>query len=243
MNDNTGFNAEQYAALYPDGIENHYWNEARNKIIEKAVNNVNIKGGKILEIGCGKGIVVDYLNKHNFDTYGIELAKVAPMPIIANKVQTGRDVQDLTTAECSQFTTVLLLDVIEHLPEPEVFLLQIKSQFPHLKTIVFTVPARQELFSNYDEFNGHFRRYDLAMMRQLADKIEAKRLWQTYFFHLLYWPARLTLCLFGKRKLYMNAPSKFGKPIHRLLALCMYFDFLFFPKKWRGSSIISIFYI
>ncbi|OAV71615.1 bifunctional 3-demethylubiquinone-9 3-methyltransferase/ 2-octaprenyl-6-hydroxy phenol methylase [Bacteroidales bacterium Barb4] len=238
----TGFTEQQYAAIYPDGIGNHYWVKSRNKIIAKAIRQYS-STGKGLEIGCGKGIVIDYLNRHNFDFCGIEIADVIPLSSVKDKIRTYQKVEDLTSDYCSQFETILLLDVIEHLPDPAVFLRQLKYQFKNLKIIIITVPACMELFSNYDEFNGHFRRYDLEAVTRLAKNIDAELIWEAYFFHILYLLARLTLLLFGKRKLYMTTPNRLIKWIHDFLAHCLYFDCLFFSKKWKGSSIISVFQV
>ena len=37
-----------------------------------------------------------------------------------------------------------------------------KGKFENAKHLVITVPARQELWTNYDVFNGHFKRYNLT---------------------------------------------------------------------------------
>ena len=71
----TEFNKEQFDSIYPQGIENHYWNNARNKLLK----NILKKSGavkNILEVGCGKGIVTEYLLHNGFGINGVELAEV-----------------------------------------------------------------------------------------------------------------------------------------------------------------------
>ncbi len=237
----TSFSEEQYTALYPDGIEAHYWTKTRNRILLKLLRKYH-KNRKVLEVGCGKGIVVAHLNQHQqVDCHGIELAPVTPLPAVDKKIQTGRSVFDLPETYCEQFGTILLLDVIEHLPDPDNFLAELKNRFKNLESIIITVPARQELFSNYDEFNGHFRRYDLKMLIHHAENLNAEILMNSYFFHSLYLPARFALLLSGKRKLYLTAPSNFMKIIHGVLSQWFYWDYLCLPQKAKGTSIISIF--
>ncbi|MCL2413815.1 MAG: class I SAM-dependent methyltransferase [Bacteroidales bacterium] len=237
--ENTEFTSAQYEAIYPEGIEHHYWTKSRNWIIAKAIKKYDVKG-KILEIGCGKGLVVEYLNKNGFDCSGVELADVPVSPSLQDKILTGKDVKDLSSDYCDAFSTILLLDVIEHIADPVSFLRNLKTKFKNLKTIVLTAPARQELFSNYDEFNGHYRRYDWHMLRSLAAETNIRVIYQSYFFHALYLPARLILWLFGKRKLYMTAPSGIAKWIHTAIAWFMYFDALLLPKKLGGTSLIAV---
>ena len=57
------FENDDFDLAYPPGIEYHYWNLARNHIIEHQLNAITSSGIRILEIGCGKGIVVDYLRR------------------------------------------------------------------------------------------------------------------------------------------------------------------------------------
>jgi len=237
--DHTEFTSTQYEAIYPEGIEHHYWTKVRNWIIARVVKKHTAKG-KVLEIGCGKGVVVEYLNNNGFDCFGVELANIPVSSALQTKVLTGKDVGDLPSDYCDQFTTILLLDVIEHITDPVSFLQNIKAQFKNLQTVVLTVPARQELFSNYDEFNGHCRRYDWQMLKDLATETNVKTTYQSYFFHALYLPARLTLWLFGKRSLHIKAPRGFAKIIHTLIASLMYVDVRILPKKLRGTSLIAV---
>jgi len=235
----TDFTEEQFDAIYPDGIENHYWTKARNKFVAKFIKKYST-AGKILEIGCGKGIVIDYLIKNGIEVQGVELANVYPLESVKERVWTNKDVKELSENYCDQVETILLLDVIEHLSEPESFLQQLKEQFKNLKTILITVPARKELFSNYDEFNGHFRRYDLEMLKQTADSIQAKIVYQTYLYHILYMPTKIILSFSGKRATDIKPPKGIMIKFHAIIAKCLQLDYLIFPKKWKGTSIISV---
>ncbi|GHT39153.1 hypothetical protein AGMMS49965_04410 [Bacteroidia bacterium] len=235
----TEFSEEQYDTILPVGVENHYWVKARNRIIARTIAKCKGTGtGKILEIGCGAGLVMDYLRKQNLDCIGVDLADVVTLPSVADRIYVNKDVKDLPADICNAIDTILLLDVIEHLPDPDQFMQQLKGQFPHLKAIIITVPACPELFSNYDEFAGHFRRYDAAMMKIHANNLGVRHYSCSYFFHTLYLPARLTLRFAGKRK-FMTAPKGLMKFIHQILAFGFYLDYLVFPGKWKGTSLIA----
>ena len=236
----TCFTDQQYEAIYPEGIGRHYWVNARNKIITRTVKEY-ISQGKILEIGCGKGVVVDYLCRRNIDCYGIEPAEVSPLPEVADRIQAKMEISDLSADFCEQVATILLLDVIEHLPDPVHFMKHLRTQFPNLKTIVITVPACPELFSNYDEFNGHFRRYDLKMIENHAIKTEFQLSFSAFFFHLLYLPARFTLKFSGKRKLHMSVPKGGMKWIHKILSVCFFMEYLILPRRLKGTSALAVF--
>ena len=63
---NSSFSDFQFESIYPDNIEMHYWNSTRNRIIRDILLNNNCLDKNILEVGCGKAIVVDYLIKNGF---------------------------------------------------------------------------------------------------------------------------------------------------------------------------------
>jgi len=61
-----------------------------------------------------------------------------------------------------------VFDVLEHIPESTKFTSQLLGACPNTKLLVVTVPARQEIWTNFDEYYGHCRRYS---PRQLDDEM------------------------------------------------------------------------
>ena len=85
----TEFNQEQFDSIYPNGIENHYWNRARNILLKNILKKTGAVKN-ILEVGCGKGIVTEYLLNNGFGINGIELAEVPINDNLKNYVKTAR---------------------------------------------------------------------------------------------------------------------------------------------------------
>ena len=234
----TEFNKAQFDAIYPDGIEHHYWNDCRNKILAHTLNSAKAKSN-ILEVGCGKGIVSEYLHNAGFKIQGVELADVPTKDELKAYVRTNLSVFDLNESESMSVETVLLLDVIEHIEKPKEFISAIRQKFPNLKRFIVTVPARQEIFSNYDTFNGHFRRYDISTLKDEFGMLNPKSLKCSYFFHALYWPARILVDMKKKRPEYILAPkSILQKRIHKILATVFYLEYFIMPSSFKGSSLI-----
>lgn len=236
----TSFSEEQFDKLYPPGVERHYWSRCRNRVIARELRT-NGAQGPMLEIGCGKGIVVRYLRDAGFDIKGVELAPVPPLQGMEAFVRTGVDVLDLDPAEARSYRTVLLLDVIEHLPDPAGFIAAIREKMPSLERILVTVPARQELFSNFDRFNGHFRRYDEVMVRAHLTGQGSRSFRWSYVFHSLYPAARLQLARKGEREVGFNVPKgPVQGMVHALIAAFLYLDHLLLPSRWKGTSVIAV---
>ena len=57
------------------------------------------------------------------------------------------------------FDTILMLDVLEHVPNPEQMLGSAKRVLAPDGRIVITVPAFECLWTSHDDLNHHLRRY------------------------------------------------------------------------------------
>lgn len=237
---NTAFDEKQYEMLYPDGIENHYWFSARNQIIEKALKRHTFENENIIEIGCGRGVVVKYLNENGLNCLGVELSACTPSKGAENMIITGVDAFELDQEYRNKFSTLLLLDVIEHIENPVQFVNTILERYINIQKIIFTVPARQEIWSEHDVFNGHFRRYDLDMTSDLVKRLAYKIDENTYLFQSLYLLTKFLTSIGINRKKQIHSPKGIGKIIHRILSRYLMIENLLFTKNKKGSSIICI---
>ncbi|NNG17024.1 MAG: methyltransferase domain-containing protein [Gemmatimonadales bacterium] len=237
----TEFFSEQFDSAYPDGVEYHWWLLARSRIVASAVAAFAGPRSAVLEIGCGRGIVVTSLRDAGIDCSGVELAQVEPIDAAKEHVRVGIDAAALPDAERRRYDTILLLDVIEHLPEPSPFLQEFAGAFPNLSRVIVTVPARQELWSNYDEFYGHYRRYTPELLDALASELGWTLGRTSYFFHLVYLPAWLMIKLKRSRATRITPPRGVGRLVHRLLSRAMVVDYYVFPRRLVGTSVLGCF--
>jgi SAM-dependent methyltransferase len=67
------------------------------------------------------------------------------------------------------FDLVLLLDVVEHLPDDRAFLREIAGDVRPGGRVIASVPAWMALYSSHDRALGHFRRYRPAELRALLE--------------------------------------------------------------------------
>ncbi len=240
---NTEFKVDHYEHLYPVGIEFQYWQIARNKTILKEVKkHQKSPNERILEVGCGRGDVLFYLRKHGIDCWGVELAEEVPvLEEVKNYIKTGTDANVLSEDFRNSVKIITLFDVIEHLPDPTPFLKELMQSYPNLTHFIITVPACQEIWSNYDEFNGHFRRYDLKMMKIQCESIGSDLLTNRFFFKMLYLPARILLSIKKERNTELKGPKPgFARLVHRFIAnLSVIIDSIL-PAGFKGSSVLSV---
>lgn len=239
----TEFSNDQFESVYPDGMEYHWWNLARSRILAKEISAFTGPEASVLEVGCGRGLVVKRLREAGIDCSGVELADVRPIQAAAQHIRAGTDAVDLPDTERQRYDTILLLDVIEHIPEPVPFLRNLAAAFPNLSRVIVTVPARQELWSNYDEFYGHYRRYTPEMLETLSRELRWKLERKSYFFHIVYLPAWITMKLKKDRKIQFDPPRGASRLIHRVISHAMILDYYLLPGQLAGTSVVGCFHV
>ena len=64
------FDSKYYHILYKNRDE-----QEAVFFLNKIINHIKLKKGKVLDVACGKGRHAKYLNKIGFDVVGIDLSK------------------------------------------------------------------------------------------------------------------------------------------------------------------------
>lgn len=238
----TEFTNEQYDEVYPEGIDRHFWYVARNAIVLDAIRWIErqyrTRIGCMLEVGCGPGVVVDYLRRNGRDCYGVELAPVAVPENLKERIWGGTDCLSLPEKFRAGVELVLLLDVIEHIEDPAGFLAKIRDVYRNCRWVLISVPARKELWSNFDDRYGHFRRYDVAMLGRELEAAGAAMVRSRYRFALLY-PILYALARIGKGRPLSNRTPR-PAFLHRLLGEVIRRETWVCPRWVYGTSIVAI---
>ena len=238
---NTEFKQGQFESLYPDGVRDHYWTKARHKIVTRklAAAFSSLQSDEIvLDVGCGRGLAVEYFRALGVNAVGCDLAQAEPIAKAMEPFLTfGVYAQQLNDELRKKVAVITLMDVLEHMENPCEFLKEVKESFPACRTVLLTLPARQELWSNYDEFNHHYLRYDRSSALRFNMKGCFRITRMGYFFHCLYWPALAIVKSGLKRSTEFNAPTSANRWIHALLASALSAEELILPSGLAGSSL------
>lgn len=233
----TEFSEEQNAKIYPDGVERNFWHIARNRIILHYL--APYKAEPLLEIGAGRGIVLAALRKAGWNNYGVDLTETHPiqcdLPIVY-----GVNAFALREQERQMYQSVAMFDVLEHLPDRVQFLEEIRYKFPSVKYLYLTVPASPALWSNYDEYCGHYLRYTPETLRHELHQAGYQVLFSRYFFHSLWWAIRLTLLIGQKRAEEFKPPQGIKRLLHKIIGNAFYWEGRLLPGNWRGSSLLAV---
>lgn len=234
----TEFTAAEYDETYPPGYELHYWHVARSCVVMDRVRAACKKGDTILEIGAGRGHYVRVLRAAGYDAYGCDLGHPRVHEEVRAFFFAGTDAADLDPDLRRRVTAVLLLDVIEHIERPADFIASVFQALPALAVLIIAVPARQEIWSNYDEHFRHFLRYDIRNFREMARSSHLSIEWWSYFFHALYLPAWILKRLGLQRRTTFVAPAT--PWLHKILGTVFWLESRLLPKSFYGTSLLCV---
>ena len=234
----TEFDGGEYDEAYPPGYEFHYWHCARGAIVRDLARTCCKRGDTVLEIGAGLGHYVRLLRDDGFDAYGCDLGNPRIHDEVKGFVFGNMNFADLNVGLRERVKTVLLLDVIEHVEKPSEFMASITQSLPAVRSIIITVPARQELWSNYDEHYRHFLRYDIDGLRKLAQQSHLAITAWSYFFHALYVPAWFLKHAGKNRQTAFASPNT--RSLHKWLGHAFWLESKLVPNGVYGTSLACV---
>ena len=142
-------------------VRRHPWWSARARLALAVLAARGIKPpAPVWDIGCGWGINLQALETAGYQATGLDISR----QILERLDRPGRrlieaDLNQAPPTTCEPTAGALLLDVLEHLDDDRGTLRRIAPLVRPGGTLVVSVPALPELFSEFDRIQGHRRRY------------------------------------------------------------------------------------
>ena len=200
----------EFSQRYRELYEKHWWFRAREELILKFLRRKQPPEGwgTILDVGCGDGLFFRELTQFG-EVEGIELAAdvISSNNPFRERIHIGPF--DRTFQPGKQYSLILMLDVLEHLPEPVEALRNAVSLLEPNGALLVTVPAFRALWTSHDEINYHFTRYSKATFNEVAEKAGLRTMESRYLF---YWLFLVKLAVRGKESLFGSTPTIPGIP-------------------------------
>lgn len=141
----------------------------RNAAIEKMiVHGLHLDVGekKVVEFGAGKGeFLKRIVRRKNVSVLGVE-QDISFRKFLSDQFTVYSSLQEVN----EKVDGIYLIDVLEHLQDDQSYLNDFFAKLKPGGRLFIYVPARRELFSDFDKKIGHYRRYD---REELIQKVKA----------------------------------------------------------------------
>ncbi len=180
----------EYRRHYRDLFERHWWWRARSEFIIAALQRLHLDAQRtsILDVGCGDGLFFEQLSRFG-KVEGIDVEEaLSPNSRWREQIHSGPF--DDSFQPQREYSVVLMLDVLEHLPAPHAALRNVRRLLADDGFFLATVPAFQAAWTSHDVLNQHVARFTKSSMRTLLEGEGFRITEQGYFFHGL-WGAKL----------------------------------------------------
>jgi SAM-dependent methyltransferase len=139
------------------------WAEIRLQEIHAQMKKHKLR--TIWEVGAGNGAVCIGLSKLGHEAIAVEpLYGGARYIASQGLVSYGSTLDELKLPD-NCIPAIGVFDVLEHIEDPVPMLNEFSRVLDKNGLLLITVPAHQFLFSEYDSYIGHFRRYSVSELR------------------------------------------------------------------------------
>ena len=173
-----------YASAYPDLYRRHWWWRTRERVLLRTLDSVlkdTPRDVRILDVGCGAGLFFDALQR--FGTVeGIESDPLALEGAGRWRESIFHGELNSSFRPAASYDAILMLDILEHVPEPEQLLVHARGLLNPGGRVVITVPAFNWLWTRHDDLNHHLRRYSRRQLRHVIQGAGLTVIDSTYLF-------------------------------------------------------------
>jgi len=181
----------RYGERYRDLYQRHWWWRAREKaVLGVLAENLAPNGRqRILDVGCGDGLLFDELLKFG-DVEGLEPEAALLDPTGPHRARIHVGGLDSAFRPAQPYSALLMLDVLEHLPEPAAALRHAATLLAPGGVLLITVPAFRLLWTQHDVLNHHVTRYRRSTLLPLVTDAGFDVKLARYYYHWMF-PAKL----------------------------------------------------
>lgn len=201
---------------YADLHRRHWWFRVREEVVVESLRRhlPSDSQNEILDIGCGDGLLFDRLAEFG------RVEGVEPDAGVISEQFRGQ-IHAVPFDERFQpgkkYTLVLMLDVLEHLPDAQASLVHALDLLVPGGILLITLPAFQLLWTAHDDLNHHVGRHTKAGFRAIANGAPIDIIEERYLFHALF-PVKLAIRAFERAlRLPPRVPCAPPPPINRMM--------------------------
>lgn len=194
--------------VYFEVEDNSFWFQHRNNCITDLAKAFNIPK-QFFDVGGGNGFVSMGMQQAGYD---VVLLEPGIEGCLNGKTRGIKNIICTTLQNCSlpeaSIPSCGLFDVIEHIEDDYGILRQVHFFMEKNGVLLLTVPAYNFLWSDEDDYIGHYRRYTLKTITETLSKAGFKVEYSSYLFSFLVIP----ILLFRSLPAWLRIKTKRGDP-------------------------------
>jgi SAM-dependent methyltransferase len=161
----------------------YWWHVAKRELVLDLLACHAPPPGILVEGGVGGGTNALTFRELGYEVQGFDLMSESVEH--CRKLNFGAvqawDLQETWPTETGSARAVVLLDVIEHVPDPARVLRNAASALRPDGSIIVTVPAIPALMGPWDRMLGHYRRYSRRMLAEHARAAGLEVSWMSHW--------------------------------------------------------------
>lgn len=242
--------SEEFSAFWYDVVQpDHFWMKKRFDFLLESFKRSNLsltQPLRVLDIGSGNGVPRAQIEGST--SWSVDCCDLDGPAL--EKLSGGRgenflyDITEQNPKFVGKYDVVFLLDVLEHIPEPEVFL---KAAIAHLKPgghLIINVPAMHILMSRYDKVVGHIRRYTIASLddelKSFSLEKKTTNYWGFFFIPILLLRKFMVGRIQDPQQVIETGMKPLSPLVNRVLGGIMDLEQAILPWRPAGTSLIYI---
>ncbi len=179
------FPADVHEAM-PELEKFSFWFQHRKRAFIEVLKNFPPLG-TIFDIGGGNGFMSEAMLDEGYPVYLVEPTESGALNSLKRGLKNRVVLSTLneTGFHPGSLPSASLFDVLEHVEDDHEFLESLNSLLMPEGRLYITVPAYNMIWSDKDDFAGHYRRYTLSKLRELLLSTGFTLDYQTYLFSML----------------------------------------------------------
>ena len=150
-------------------VERHPWWRARAALALSILKRQRLlPPARVFDVGCGWGINLTALERAGYRATGLDIsAQILHLIERRGRHLIEADITQPLPAGLERADALFALDVIEHIDDDRAAVQALARMLRPGGCAVLSVPALPELFSEFDQIQGHRRRYVPASLREV----------------------------------------------------------------------------
>lgn len=198
----------------------YWWHVGKRELVVDLLRRRCPPPARVVEGGVGGGATLLALRDVGYDVSGFDVMpeSVAHCRSLGLADVRQHDLERPWPVERGPARAVVLLDVIEHVPNPVQVLKHAAEVLAPDGEIIVTVPAIAALYGPWDRMLGHYRRYSARLLRSQAREAGLRVDWLSHW-NSFTLPAAVVVRTLERLRLKRRAGTEFPAVSPRVNAL------------------------